>query len=616
MVSRYISFLEDKLLESALNESFIYYTKEFKDSLFKLRLKSQIAQALIDVEYTDVKPDMTFIGMSDKEGYFSFTQINKAARAAAKSAEELEKKYGIEPGSVSNQISKKILDGSISQSDVNTLYNNSPYELKGKARSEAKIAKLVNQIFPGKFSKKEVEEFTNTFKNLKKQENEFELVKGKDIVKWYDKASYVEKTGDLGNSCMRYARCSSYFKIYTENPESVSLLILKDADGEKILGRSLVWKIEIDIEGVEYYMDRIYTIDDATKKMFQDYADEKGWLKRLTSSYGDCKDFRLGDAEYEDYEAKVSLDKWKFSQYPYMDTFKKLDVSDGTLINDEDDSESGYYIMTHTDGDYDDTSGKWSNWFDCRIAEDNAVYSDPLDDWIYRSDATRVTIGSSRNRGWYPDEYEDLVYDSVREEYLHEDDATWSEYHDSYIYHEDAIDAITWIDTQYCGKESMDYSTSTVSGQTDLIDASEMECAEYMKEMCDGYDILKDLLSEGTGGKYVIDDAAFQTYRTSRGYLREDDAKALGTEANKSDMRWSDTLAYMSKMDDATKRQLKAEYERLREEAKSIESGRTPLLKFGDRPEKGFMGDEDYVRTKGMLKHVYDRNARELDRWI
>ena len=618
MISRYDEFLGEKTFESAVSESMIYYTKEFKDSLYKLSLKSPIAKALIDVEYSDVKPDMTFIGMSDKEGYFSFTQINKAVRAAKKAAEEeIEQKHNLEKGSVSEVIAKKIMDGSISQSDVNFIYDNEPYSLKSKARSDAKIAKLVNQIFPGKYSEKEVEEFTNTFKNLKKQENEFELVKGNNIVKWYNKETYAEESGDLGNSCMRYSRCSSYFKIYTENPEAVSMLILKNAEGDKILGRTIVWKIEIDIEGVEYYMDRIYAIDDATKKMFQDYADDKGWLKRRTSSYGDCRDFLLGEESYEDYGAKVHLEKWKFDEYPYMDTFKALIVESGTLINSEDDDYSGRYIMTHTDGDYDDTSGKWSNWFDCRISEDDAVWSEPLDDWIYRRSSIEVTLGHRRRRGWYPDEYEELFHDQFRDAYIHEDDAVWSEYHDCYIYSDDAVEAIIWIEADYCGSESMEFSTGTVSERSELISTSMLEAAEYFSKYGEGYDIVKDILSYDSKTKtFIIEECSIRTYKTERGYLRPEDARALGVEYSEASMRWTDKLAYFSLMDAGLKKQLLAAYENLYNEAESIASGRQPLLKFGDEDQKGFMGDEKYVRTKGMMKEIYKKLIREIKGWI
>jgi DNA-directed RNA polymerase delta subunit len=121
MISRYNTFLGERLFESTVNESMIYYTKEFKDALYKLSTKNKIAKDLIGVEYTDVKPDMTFIGMSDKEGYFSFTQIKKAVKSIKDTIEKLAKETSIESDSDAlknlKKIYKKIEDGTTSQSD-------------------------------------------------------------------------------------------------------------------------------------------------------------------------------------------------------------------------------------------------------------------------------------------------------------------------------------------------------------------------------------------------------------------------------------------------------------------------------------------------------------------
>jgi hypothetical protein len=122
---------------------------------------------------------------------------------------------------------------------------------------------------------------------VNKSEEDFKIVKGKDIIKWYDISTYAEESGDLGNSCMRHSRCASYLKIYAENPDVCSMLILK-SDDDHIIGRALIWKIDPDIGGADTYMDRIYAINDATKKRFQEYADQNGWLKRKTSNYGEC----------------------------------------------------------------------------------------------------------------------------------------------------------------------------------------------------------------------------------------------------------------------------------------------------------------------------------------
>jgi hypothetical protein len=219
MISRYNTFLGERLFESAISESMIYYTKEFKDALSKLSLKSKIAKDLIEVEYTDVKPDMTFIGMSDKEGYFSFTQIKKAVNAIKKAGEilaaENEDSWSFDFKSRITDIWKRIEDGTTSQSSVNYLYSSEPWNLKDKARSDAKIAKLVNQIFPDKYSNKEIEEFTNMFKKVEESSDEFEIVYGTDILHWYSESNYSESKGELGTSCMRYNRCRDYLQIYS-----------------------------------------------------------------------------------------------------------------------------------------------------------------------------------------------------------------------------------------------------------------------------------------------------------------------------------------------------------------------------------------------------------------
>lgn len=613
MIERYRSFIEDREIKS-IDESMIYYTMEFKDSLFKLRLKSQIAQALIEVEYTDVKPDMTFIGMSDKEGYFSFTQINKAARAAAKSGEELEKKYGIVPGSVSNQISKKILDGSISQSDVNHFYNEEPYALKSKARSEAKIAKLVNQIFPGKFSEKEVEEFTNAYKALYKKA-QFELVRGKEIAEWYPSGKYTEQTGDLGNSCMRYTSCEPYFGIYTENPEVCSMLILKD--GDLISGRALVWKLDEPVEGAEYYMDRVYWTDEAIKALFSEYADKNGWLKRRTSRYDDCRDFVLGDNTISDQDISVTLKKWEFEKYPYMDTLKSLETETGRLLNTDDDTKEGRFIMTQTDGGHTDTSGVWSNWEDDFIPREDAVWSDHVDSWLREDRAVRVGIGRTRHRGWYPEDDESLNFDRARETWVREEDTVWSDYHDSYIYEGDATEAIVWIDPNYSNKKECDWTQGTVSDYaTPTIITSAMECGQYLSEKTDENHIIVDILqrSEQTG-KYYLSDYEVVLFDTERGYLSERDAETLGIK-KRVRSRKTDELAYHSLMDDMLKSDLLKAYKEKEGEARAVATGKQGVLDLGEDEKDREEFAKAVARDAAKKADAFKERVETLSRWI
>lgn len=621
MISKYNTFLGERLFENAVNESMIYYTKEFKDALYKLAVKNKIAKDLVDVEYTDVKPDMTFIGMSDKEGYFSFTQIKKAVNSLKKSTEEFAKTHGVGLDTLT-RIYTSIEDGTTSQSDVNHLYNDAPWNLKDKARSDAKIAKLVNQIFPDKYTNKEVEEFTNLFKKIGDTTSEFVLVEGEDIRTWYNEDKYEFTTGELGSSCMRYRRCASYLDIYVENPEVCRLLILKSEDGEEIRGRVLIWKIDIDIDNVEYYMDRIYAIDDATKLMFQEYADKQGWLKRLTSNYGDSRDFKLGDDIHTEVEATVQLKKWKYDYYPYMDTFKRLKKSDGILINDDDDDDQGYYIMTHTDGSYDDTSGKWSNWFDERIPEANAIWSEPLRDWIYNEDIVEVEVGSSRYIGVYPEDHSDIIQDYVTKNWIHEDDSTYSEWYDDRFLAEDAISAITWIDED---ADLKDCSTSveTLSDQDkNLVDISDLECGEYMSKFNHDTDyVTGDILSKSIlTGKYYFNDHGVKVFKTEKGNFISEDCQALGLKTNEKNFYWTDRFAYNYKMDVTTKQNiLKA----LKEKINQIEnmegvlgSGRQKRLVFNEPENKEFLDDEDYIKANRYLLQSLKRRLNNLEGWI
>lgn len=618
MISRYNKFLGERLFESAVNESMIYYTKEFKDSLYKLSLKNKIAKDLIDVEYTDVKPDMTFIGMSDKEGYFSFTQIKKAVNSLKKSVEEFAKSNDIEPDSMS-RIYTRIEDGTTSQSDVNHLYNENPWSLKDKARSDAKIAKLVNQIFPDKYTNKEVEEFTNLFKKVGDTASEFALVEGEDIRKWYNSDKYESDSGELGNSCMRYQKCGSYLDIYVENPEVCKLLILKSEDGESIKGRVIIWKItDIDIENVEYYMDRIYAIDDATKLMFQQYADKQGWLKRLRSSYGDSRDFKLGDTEYEDIKATIQLKKWKFDYYPYMDTFKRLEKSDGILINDDDEEDQGYYIMTHTDGSYDDTSGKWSNWFDERIPESNAIYSEPLEDWIYNEDTVEVEVGSRRHIGVYPEDYDEIVEDCVTKNWIHRDDSVYSEWYDSYFLAEDAISAITWIDGD-ADLQDCRTSVETLSDQDkNLVDISDLECGEYMSKFDHDTDyVAGDTLSKSIlTGKYYFDEHSIKVYKTEKGNFISEDCQSLGLKTNEKNFYWTDKFSYNFKLDSVTKQNiLKALKEKINQ-LENLVSGKQTRLVFNEPGNKEFLDDEGHISASKHILNALIRRLKNLEGWI
>jgi hypothetical protein len=241
------------------------------------------------------------------------------------------------------------------------------------------------------------------------------------------------------------AQKRNLFGIYTQNQDVCRMLILKEDD--KIIGRALIWKLSSirglgrPVEGVEYFMDRQYTIKDSDVQKFRNYAKEQGWCYK---SYNNHHSYSTVNIEGEDKNVSITVqvkDK-DYNRYPYMDTFRRYDVSNGVLHNDdEQDSEyEGQYILDDTGGGYTEIEGGYySEWYDRRIPEDEAVWSEPLGDHIFRDRAVQVERGGSRRRGWYPEDYDDVFYDEDHDEYFHTDDSVYSDIEGRSLYEETAV---------------------------------------------------------------------------------------------------------------------------------------------------------------------------------
>jgi hypothetical protein len=249
-------------------------------------------------------------------------------------------------------------------------------------KNSAKIGRLVNQLLTSQkinVSSSEIEKFVNRYKTAWKEfklqgsgKEPITLVHGEDIKKWYLKDNYDRERGQLGNSCMRYRSCQDFFDIYVKNPEVCQLLILKpDDDKDKIKGRALVWKLT---DG-EYYMDRIYTINDSDKILFQDYAR----INKIKNSF----DNNSGNSQLI-----VKLGDYTYQKYPYMDTFVVYNHTTKILRDDEDLwPGQGYISLQDTQGGFRSDDAVYSNWQDEYINRESAVYCDNVDDWLSRDSA-------------------------------------------------------------------------------------------------------------------------------------------------------------------------------------------------------------------------------------
>ena len=109
-----------------------------------------------------------------------------------------------------------------------------------------------------------------------------------------------------------------FFDIYTQNPETVNLLIMKS--GDKIVARALVWKLKTTKPqlGFTYYMDRVYSVRDHQVKVMMAFAEKQGWACFAS-------EWKHGSLPVFDQRLRIVLSLGYFIEPSYAkNTFKNL----------------------------------------------------------------------------------------------------------------------------------------------------------------------------------------------------------------------------------------------------------------------------------------------------
>lgn len=228
-----------------------------------------------------------------------------------------------------------------------------------------KIAKSILTTLGISFTETEIANFSSKFKSAWLNYNDafsrFDLVEGDKIAYWYNSERYSEQKSTLGSSCMK-EKPSSYFDIYTKNPDVCKLLILYSHIGKMegdrfvsnfIMGRALVWTLD---DG-RTFVDRIYYIDDKVCELFKDYIARMGWFRK---NYQDSDaDFYLVDPQgnQENMPSRIKVKvkdpkTLKCTKYPYIDTMYYVNFGEGSLSNDHDHS-GDVIICRSTNGYYE-----------------------------------------------------------------------------------------------------------------------------------------------------------------------------------------------------------------------------------------------------------------------
>jgi hypothetical protein len=618
MISKYNSFLSELLLERAINESILYYSPDLRKIINKI--DSDIALDLRRSETSDIKPDVTFVDL-DQEGYLSFSTMRNAKKNIIDKFPHLD--Y------VDTKVDKDLADELF---DLDKRGSSRASGVSTKSRSQIGIGKFINKLFPGKYNDKQREDFVNSFKAaLVKVAEKFEVVEGVDIGFWYNSKNYAQVSGTLGSSCMA-EKNSSIFRIYEMNPEVCKMLILKEDD--KILGRALVWKLTSirslgkPVEGIEYFMDRQYTIKDSDVQKFRNYAKEQGWCYKSYNNHHSCETVNIEGVDknvgmtvkVKPFKVSGVIEDYDYVRYPYMDTFRRYNPNDGYFYNDSDtDENEGQYILDSTSGDYNEIEGGvYSEWYDRRIPEDEAVYSDRLGDYLLRDSAVEVTMGNRRHRGWYPSDYDDIVFDESIDEYLHADDTVYSDAKGYHIFEENAVKVINKVysDGSIEDADDADWYYDEDSNITRIDESSYwFEKLSARWNEWDSYSyILKSIMTKDYNNKWIPKTISTNVYLATEPnkdnsidlmgieYLTEVDAFLLGYDIDKNDVRLIDKFSYQLNLEQIIK-PLTLRYKSESIKLRDILSNKGQL-----KLELGFEDEEEYkVEIKKRLLRLSSR---------
>jgi hypothetical protein len=320
----------DLLLESALNESVLYFSPPLRDKLKSI--DSDISKKLLELEGTDVTSDVTFVDIvdDDSEAIVSFMSMKQA----------LTKIKNTYPDATNADLQANpniTVNDALYANDLR--YRNSKV-YNSDSRNTIKVGKFIKKVL-GNLLDIEVERFVNSFKTSSIADSlKVELVSGKDITYWYNSDNYEEIKGTLGNSCMAGKQ---FFQLYEENTEVCQLAIIQ-RDG-KLIARALVWKVESDNAEIKYYMDRPYSTKDHYVNILTNWAKSKDMA--LWRSFG-CVEFRGKEIAPD---MKVKVKKVNYANFPYLDTFRRYDYRKGYLYNDASYKKRGYQL-TSTQGSF------------------------------------------------------------------------------------------------------------------------------------------------------------------------------------------------------------------------------------------------------------------------
>lgn len=204
------------------------------------------------------------------------------------------------------------------------------------ARSEIRLGRFINKVAPF-FKPVEIERWVNSFKAEFKnaiKKIKFDVIEGKDIIKFYNGKRYGRGNGSLNKSCMRHDQCAEWMDLYSMNPDKIKMVILIE-NREHINGRALLWKLDDPAD--TWLMDRIYVREDSDAILFKKFAEKNKWLYKPAQTF-DCINV-VKDGKETFLPMRVYI-RGDYTYFPYIDTLLYYDQKEKYLTNCDKDYET------------------------------------------------------------------------------------------------------------------------------------------------------------------------------------------------------------------------------------------------------------------------------------
>lgn len=273
-------------------------------------------------------------------------------------------------------------------------------------RQTGKPGRIIKKLLVYDYKERDIELFSNQLKAEIMCLGDFKIVEGDDICHWYNCDNYYSLSGTLGNSCMKYCECQSYFQVYKDLAKM--LICLKDG---KLLGRAILWEID-----GKTYMDRVYVCMDYLEEQFYQKAMENKWIIRSSNSLlydGDDQHWLTPDDNYKSGNVFNLVLKCldAYQKFPYMDSFRYFNPDTLELFCTCPTS-WGYVALSNTDGYWergeerccmrcgdcetvyegDDGDFVWSEYEDAWLCSGCRIWNDWIEDYISADTNTIIVL--------------------------------------------------------------------------------------------------------------------------------------------------------------------------------------------------------------------------------